>query len=129
MFNPKPCLEIEIIINYNYLPPMDKIAKTNFVSCKKFEKCNQNEIYERKNDKCTGKTCNLRCKFLNTQYYFDDEISNFNKYISKDERVNFILIHQLDQLSKREDIKITYKNLVTGEELKSATALILKYFK
>lgn len=128
-FNPKPNLEIEFIINYNYLPPSDNLAKSQSNYCKNFKDTNSNKMYKIVGNPCDRKSCNLRCKFLNTQYYFDNEIVSFNKYISTDEKVHLKLIHNLDSLCHRSDIDIIYKNLVTGEEITSATALIIKYFK
>lgn len=119
-YDNKKKIHVSILINMNYLPVEENLkGKCKYAkeSNEKDKKCFQYEsteeenaiIYEKKekeNHEC--KNCNLRCLFLNENFWFAKEVDQLNWYSSKyyNSEIDFSLKYTLNNETKRDKFEI-----------------------
>ena len=113
-------LTIIFSVKMNYIPAQEKmkIKKSN---CYKF-KASENNVFEFEEKKCED--CNLRCAFLNENYYFIQEIESLNKYMIFNElHTHFKFQYQAEDDSEKNDFKVTHND----NQSKKASQCIKEY--
>lgn len=136
----KKKIYVSILINMNYLPAEENLKE----KCKyaegsnaKDKKCFQYEsiekenavIYEKKEKESHEcKNCNLRCLFLNKNFWFAKEVDQLNWYSSKyyNNEINFTLKYVLNNEIKRDRFEI-YSFSDKGRKKVSAEECMKEY--
>lgn len=108
--------KVTIKIIMNYLPKKEKLNCNVSYNCKRYVQIPKADETVFKPEKhCEYNKCNLLCKFLNENIYFEEEIHYLNEYLDTlDGHLNIEFNISLNETTKRDDFKISSNNNQTA---------------